>query len=85
MSYRITPDSLLNAKRLAAFMGFGSDWTIRAVKKANALAAEQGAEKLIFNGRYSTARRVMRWLDAHPDFCAAHVLTNRSESQPSTR
>lgn len=82
---KCTADSLLNAKRLAAFMGFESDWTIRAVKKANALAADRGEEKRIFNGRYSTARRVMRWLDAHPDFCATHVLTNRTGSPPSKR
>lgn len=85
MKLRITADSMLNSKRLAEFMGYQSRWVISAIKKANAMAAARGEEKLIFSGRYSTARRIMRWLDQHPDFCASHVLTNRqTESRPST-
>lgn len=64
----------LDCVKLAAALGFESEWVVRGVKKANRLLAFQGKESLIFTGRYSTLAKVSDWLDQHPEFVASHVL-----------
>jgi hypothetical protein len=66
-------DARLNAKQLAAELGCG-EYVVYAVKKANRMLVEQGAEKPIFSGRLSTPGKVSKWLDDHPDFVARRVL-----------
>ena len=91
MARRIHQHAQLNAKELAAFLGFESDWVVRAIKKANWHLHEQGIEPLIFTGRFSTAAKVSRWLDDHPDFVAGQihrrgvgVISSWADSKPSS-
>lgn len=64
----------LDCVKLAAALGFDSEWVVRGVKKANRLLHKQGKEPLIFTGRYSTPAKVSRWLDEHQEFVATHYL-----------
>lgn len=71
---------LMNGKQLAIALFGGSaassrgEWIIYGVKKANAIFAAQGREKLIFTGRLSTPTAITEWLWRHPEFVPSRIL-----------
>ena len=49
-----------------------SEWTLRAIKRAS-----RGQPDSPFSGRLTTAARLSRWLESHPDFVPTSILVGQ--------
>lgn len=77
-------NKLLDGVKLAAATGLG-EWSIYGIKKANKIFHRESGEALIFTGRYSTPAKITKWIDAHPDFVARHILVKDRPAKDRAR
>lgn len=68
---------LRNVTELTSDLGLKSTWLVGAVKKV--------APEIFVAGRYSTVAQIRRWLRAHPQFVAAHVLRTPEQREKRAR